>query len=154
MTIPADRNLPTLLPALSRSPAGQWGAGVSGNPRGRPLGARGRFSEALVTDFSKEWRAHGASVIATVRAKDPVAFLQIATRLVPKEVLLQLERPTENFTDDDLRELIEAVRDVPQIRAALRLLVEKVGELGREGEALKAEAEALYDVVRFAGEPS
>ena len=60
-------------------------------------------------------------MIATVREKDPVAFLQIATRLVPKEFLVQLERPAsvKAMTDDELQGLIEALRDVPKIRAAL-----------------------------------
>ena len=79
----ADSNRLKLVPMLpgcgTPANAGQWRSGTSGNPSGRPVGAKGRFSEALVSDFASEWREHGASVIATVRGRDPVAFLQIAT---------------------------------------------------------------------------
>jgi hypothetical protein len=158
MTIPPDRSRQNLMPAPvdrgTPANAGRWQPGVSGNPRGRPVGAKGRFSEALVSDFASEWREHGPEVIATVRQKDPVAFLQIATRLLPKEFLVQSERPAsiENLTDEELEGLIEALRDVPKIHSALRLLVAKVGELGPEGEALKAEVEALYRVVGYVGD--
>jgi hypothetical protein len=129
--------------------------GASGNPRGRPVGATGRFSEVRVNDFAREWREYGPEVIATVRQRDPVAFLQIATRLVPK-FLVQMERQAsvENLTEEELNGLIEALRDVPKIRAALRLPGTKVGELGPEGEALKTEVEALYCAVEHVGDKS
>jgi hypothetical protein len=155
MTMQPDRSRQNLMPAPvdrgTPANAGRWQPGVSGNPRGRPVGAKGRFSEALVSDFASEWREYGPEIIATVRQKDPVAFLQIATRLVPKEFLVQLERPSsvENLTDEELEGVIEALRDVPKISAALQLLIAKVGELGPEGEALKAEVEALYRVVGY-----
>jgi hypothetical protein len=106
-----------------------------------------------VNDFAREWREYGPEVIATVRQRDPVAFLQIATRLVPK-FLVQMERPASvgNLTEEELNGLIEALRDVPKIRAALRLLVTNVGELGPEGEALKTEVEALYCAVEYVGD--
>jgi hypothetical protein len=77
--------------------------GARGNPRGRPVGATGRFSEARVNDFAREWREYGPEVNATVRQRDPVAFLQIATRLVPK-FLVQMERPAPvgNLTEEEL----------------------------------------------------
>jgi hypothetical protein len=112
--------------------------GASGNPRGRPVGATGRFSEARVNDFAREWREYGPEVIATVRQPDQVAFLQVATRLVPK-FLVQMERPAPvgNLTEEELNGLIEALRDVPKIRAALRLPGDqgrRVGAGGRGAE--------------------
>ena len=74
--------------APERTPEGRFPKGTSGNPAGRPRGARGRFSEGLVTDFAQDWAQHGADVIARVRKDDPVAYLSIATRLVPREFMI------------------------------------------------------------------
>ena len=67
--------------APERTPTGRFPKGVSGNPAGRPRGARGRFSEALVTDFARDWHEHGAEVVARVRVENPVAYLSVASRL-------------------------------------------------------------------------
>jgi len=53
----------------------------------------------------------------------------------------QFAASTDN-TGDELDDRIEMLREVPKIRAALRLLLAKVGELPG-GEALRAEVEAL-----------
>ena len=71
-----------------RTAAGQFVKGVGGNPAGRPRGARGRFSAELVNDFAHDWQEHGPGVIAKVRVSDPVSYLSIATRLVPREFLI------------------------------------------------------------------
>ena len=50
--------------------------GQSGNPKGRPKGARNRlgtqFLEALEADFNR----HGAQAIALVREKKPEVYMQ------------------------------------------------------------------------------
>jgi hypothetical protein len=82
-------SLPAFTPSVPpRTAAGQFVKGVGGNPAGRPRGARGRFSAELVNDFADDWQKHGPGVIAKVRQEDPVAYLSIATRLVPREFMI------------------------------------------------------------------
>jgi hypothetical protein len=80
--------VPVASVVLERTPGGQFAKGQSGNPAGKRRGARNRLSSELVYDFSEDWQKHGAGVIAKVRLADPVAYLSIATRLVPREFLI------------------------------------------------------------------
>ena len=50
-----------------------WKPGQSGNPRGRPKGARNKLSEALLTEVLADWEAHGADIIRRVREEEPAA---------------------------------------------------------------------------------
>ena len=65
--------------------------GQSGNPKGRPKGARNRlgtqFLEALETDFNK----YGAQAIALVREKKPEVYMRVVADLLPKEANINVE---------------------------------------------------------------
>jgi hypothetical protein len=65
--------------------------GQSGNPKGRPKGARNRlgtqFLEALEADFNK----HGAKAIALVREKKPEVYIRVVADLLPKEANINVE---------------------------------------------------------------
>jgi hypothetical protein len=41
-----------------------WVQGQSGNLNGRPVGARGRFSQRLAADLADAWEEHGATALA------------------------------------------------------------------------------------------
>src|SRR5262249_51690061 len=52
-----------------------WQPGQSGNPLGRPIGARGRFSQQFIEDMRASWRKHGATVMDRVKhASNPADF--------------------------------------------------------------------------------
>lgn len=64
--------------------------GVSGNPNGRPLGARARLTDKLLEDFEKYYQERGPALIARVEADNPGLLLQLLARLIPKEAELRV----------------------------------------------------------------
>lgn len=70
-----------------------WQPGQSGNPAGRPKGARSKLSEsfleALLKDFEKateEDESLGAKAIATMRADKPNEYARMIASILAKEV--------------------------------------------------------------------
>src|SRR6478736_8308127 len=65
--------------------------GQSGNPQGRPKGARNRlgtqFLEALEADFNQ----FGPQAIALVREKKPEVYMRVVADLLPKEANINIE---------------------------------------------------------------
>ena len=57
--------------------------GQSGNPAGRPKGAKDKLSQAVYDEMLKDWAKHGLEVIQKVRDKKPELYLQAIIRLVP-----------------------------------------------------------------------
>lgn len=59
--------------------------GQSGNPAGRPKGARSKlgeaFLEALLTDFAE----HGVKAIEDMRTKNPGDYAKMVAGILPKE---------------------------------------------------------------------
>src|SRR5258708_7881602 len=70
--------------ARSRNNLKPWLPGQSGNPSGRPRGARNRLSEGFFVDFAAAWESKGPKVLAWTIKHDPVAFLRAAATLAPK----------------------------------------------------------------------
>lgn len=62
-----------------------WQPGQSGNPRGKPLGARSRLTEKMLCDFERYYKERGAELLKMVERENPAMLLQILARLIPKE---------------------------------------------------------------------
>lgn len=95
-------------------PISRWKPGQSGNPSGRPIGARSKFSEAMVADFAADWDKHGAGVLERVRMTDPATYLRVAAVLVPKELNVAVEQKTLGGLDAEdwqvLRRIVDLIK--------------------------------------------
>ena len=72
-------------------PATAWKPGQSGNPAGRPIGARAKITEKLLADLADVWEEHGSSVLQRLAVTDPGKLAQIAYGLLPRDVFISVE---------------------------------------------------------------
>lgn len=74
--------------------------GQTGNPGGKPKGARnrlqGKFLNALADDFDE----HGKKAIEHAREKDPMGYVKAVASLMPKQV--EQSQPLDDLTDAEL----------------------------------------------------
>jgi hypothetical protein len=88
------------LPA-HKDPEKQFKPGQSGNPAGRPKGARSKLGEAFLADMLEDWEEHGAAVIAKVRENDPTQYVKVVASVLPKELNVRVNE-LDDLTDDQL----------------------------------------------------
>lgn len=67
--------------------------GQSGNPAGKPPGAKNKISEKFISALTADFEQHGETVIAQVRTDKPEQYLKIVADLVPKDVNLGQNGP-------------------------------------------------------------
>jgi hypothetical protein len=92
-----------------------WQPGQSGNVLGRPVGARGRFSERFVADLTTAWEQYGETALAETAKLYPDRFVAIASHLIPKDVSVSLTaRLPANLDATDWQLLIEVLEAVKQ----------------------------------------
>lgn len=60
--------------------------GQSGNPAGRPKGARSKLGEAFVDALLKDWEENGVQAIIDMRDERPGDYVKVIASLLPKEV--------------------------------------------------------------------
>jgi hypothetical protein len=75
---------------LTKPNPGRWVQGQSGNLNGRPVGARGRFSQRFIADLSDAWGEHGATALARTAKEYPDRFVGICAHLIPKDVSVSI----------------------------------------------------------------
>jgi hypothetical protein len=90
--------------------------GQSGNPKGRPKGARNKLSEQFIADLHESWLALGKAAITTVAWTDPSTYLRVIASLLPKDIEatatnVHLERMTTRELEAALRELRQGRED-------------------------------------------
>jgi hypothetical protein len=100
---------------ILKKPRGKsWVPGESGNPAGRPLGSRGRYSDSFMRDLAADWSQRGPKILAQVAQMDPVRYLGVCASLIPRDVSIAIEARLPGGLEPDewqlAREIFEAVR--------------------------------------------
>ena len=96
--------------APQRDERGLFIQGVSGNPSGRPVGARNKLGEDFIRALHESFQEHGPETIETVRTEKPDQYLKVIASLLPKDVNLNVNNEIE-MSDDELRERIRSLAD-------------------------------------------
>jgi Family of unknown function (DUF5681) len=86
--------------------------GQSGNPSGRPRGARNRLSEILLSIVVEDFIKHGPQALAQLRQKDPATYLRLVASLVPRELILQREEaPAVDYAELSEAEVVRLLQE-------------------------------------------
>jgi hypothetical protein len=80
--------------------------GQSGNPAGRPKGARNKLGEAFVEALHDDFNANGVKAIERMRAEDPGGYVRVIAGLLPKEFKIEtVSELTDEQLDARIRQL-------------------------------------------------
>lgn len=82
--------------------------GQSGNPAGRPKGARNKLGEAFIAALHDDFELHGIETIEKVRADDPTQYVKVIASLLPKELNVKVSELDE-LSDDELSRRYRAI---------------------------------------------
>jgi hypothetical protein len=94
--------------APERDERGQFIQGSTGNPLGRPKGARNKLGEAFVQALHESFEAHGPDAIQRVIDEKPEQYLKVIASLCPKELNLNVNNDAEDLSDDEIRARIRS----------------------------------------------
>ena len=83
--------------------------GQSGNPKGRIMGSRQKLTEKFIDDLAGHYEREGHKAIERVLDENPVAYLQIVCRLLPKDISLTVSNDmSTSLPPDQLKRIAEA----------------------------------------------
>ena len=63
-----------------------WKPGQSGNPMGRPKGAKNKVSEKFLENLQDNWEKHGVNALEKAAVNDPMQYVKMVASLVPREL--------------------------------------------------------------------
>jgi hypothetical protein len=118
---PVGTVAPAAAPTGSIQRGRPFAPGQSGNPAGRPKGARNRHKEAFLVTIADHFAEHGKAAFDRLAKDDPATYLRIMSSFVPRETT------REDFGELSDDEIVEAVE-----RAERHRLVERMIEAGEK----------------------
>ncbi len=79
--------------------------GQSGNPAGKPKGARHKLQEDFLRDVQEAWETRGSEAIKGMIAEKPADFVKMVAGLMPKDIQFNINDHSE-MTDEQLAERV------------------------------------------------
>jgi hypothetical protein len=87
----------------------------SGNPGGKPVGARNRLTAAFLNALAADFDENGKKAIEDCRINKPEAYIKAIAALCPKEV--ELKRPLQEMEDGEILTAVRALEGYLAARA-------------------------------------
>jgi UTP:GlnB (protein PII) uridylyltransferase len=84
--------------------------GRSGNPSGRPNGARNKIATTFLEALAEDFAEHGAAAIKIMRIERPADYVRVIASLMPRELEITSTQLTE-VSDDELDVFITYARE-------------------------------------------
>lgn len=97
--------------------------GQSGNPAGRPKGARCKLGEEFYGDLLESWQQGGKRALEVVRDQFPVEYVKLCASLLPKDAGLSDGRDPDMVLQVMSDEQLAATMDMLQRLVALEELI-------------------------------
>jgi hypothetical protein len=94
----------------TRDDKGRFQQGNTGNPAGRPPGARNKLGDQFVTDLYAHWQEHGKVALDGCLAESPAQYCRVVASLLPKQAELKIINPLDDVSDDDVAIALAALR--------------------------------------------